>query len=181
MLPFCLTFPMQSSAEKSHLSPLLKFLLTGSCILLYVFLPCSFFLPFSNHLVPHQSCSSSPAVPALPQDTRLLSCSLYSTSILIPHVFFCSYHSYQWENFISETSLHISPRWVEVGFNIRLLFRSSLLPSILSSWRPKRTEFCNMFCETDILGSPESWKSLLEQNSLYNIFCISWRRAKPQK
>lgn len=55
-------------------------------------------------------------------------------------------------NLISETSLHSSPGSVEAGFNVRLLFRSSLTSSTLSSWRPKRTKFWSALCETDFVG-----------------------------
>lgn len=56
---------------------------------MFFYVAFSLFLSSSSHLLLHQSCSSSPAVPVLPQDPRLLSCShvFHINIFLFPNTF----------------------------------------------------------------------------------------------
>lgn len=162
VLSFCCIFPMQVSVEEFHFSPLLQFLLTGSCFLLNVFLPCIF--PLSVFFQPPSLpsvlflFSSSTCVASRSQTAQLLSYIPHRSSS--PTLFLFLPLLPMTINLISETSLHSSPGSADAGFNIRLLFRSSLTSSTLSSWRPKRTKFWSVLCETDFVGSPESWENM---------------------
>lgn len=140
VLSFCLIFPMQVSVEEQYLSPLLQVLLTGSCFLLcFLMLHFPPFLSFSNYFLPIS------LVPLLQQYLCCLKIPVtlvYSMSILSPNTFSFLPLLSMTINLVSETSLHSSPRSVEVEFNIRLLFRQSYFihPLFLKAQKDKILE-----------------------------------------
>lgn len=121
----------------------------------YVFLYCIFLLSFSSHLLPHVLFlfSSSTCIASRSQTPQLHS---YIPRQSSHPSFLSSSFSYWGQNLVSKTSLHSSPRSVEVGFNIRTLFRSSLVHLVCHPEGPKGQNSRMCFVKQTFQGLQEA-------------------------
>lgn len=125
---FCWGIPSFSTVVvSSH-----RFLLSVICFPILHFPPFFFQPPSPPCLVP--LFSSSTCIASRSQTPQLHS---YIPRQSSRPSFLSSSFSYWGQNLVSKTSLHSSPRSVEVGFNIRTLFRSSLVHLVCHPEGPK--------------------------------------------
>lgn len=129
----------------------------GSCFLLYVFLYYISLLSFSSHLLPHVLFlfSSSTCIASRSQTPQLLLYIPCQSSRLS----FLSSDSYQGQNLVSKTSLHSSQRSVEVGFNVRTPFRSSLVNLVHHPEGPKGQNSRTCFVKQTFQGLQKAVKA----------------------